>query len=733
MGAGMTGAVRRARDGQGTSAERAALRSLAQLNMLHSLGARLNRLNDVREIADAITAELRTLIDYHNCRIYLLQPNGETLVPVVFRGQLTEYEGETYEELVTKVGEGITGHVALTGKSFYTPDANQVPFAVQIPGTPDIDESILAVPLLVGDRATGVIVLSNLGIDQFDEQDMRLLEVLASHAAVAFENARLFQMEREAGETSAALLELSQALTGVHDVGTVLDRVVAAVPSFMPTSIAGTYVRDPETGVFDVTAQRIVDPTRLNLALPAEIDAGTAATFLLSLEEPFVLTKDLAPNVPPEYRFDDPPRDALVAPLRWEPDGFGAMVLVAPDELTSFTQRDLRLARGVADIASLALGSARRFHELERFHELVESLEAIFWEADPATFRFTFLSRRAALALGSRESGEAPREWSDHVHPEDRGAALTALRTAIEEGSDHTLEYRALGREGETIWLRDLVHVVRDPQRGTASLRGLMVDITQRKRAEQALRRSERKYSEAFRREREATQRLRALDEMKNTFLEAVSHDLRTPLTSILGSAITLEQASPSLAHEDSRDLIRRIAANARKLERLLSDLLDVDRLQRGIVTPQRRPTDVGALVQQVLTESDLLKGRSLELDLEPVVVSIDAAKVERIVENLLANAVRHTPAGTRIWVNARARDGGVLIAVEDEGPGVPSDVRKEVFEPFRQAPGASTPSPGVGVGLSLVAKFAELHGGRAWADERPGGGASFKVFLPGT
>jgi PAS domain S-box-containing protein len=408
------------------------------------------------------------------------------------------------------------------------------------------------------------------------------------------------------------------------------------------------------------------------------------------------------------------------------------LTLSAPDGEAHFSERDLRLARGIADITSLALGSARRFHELVEPLELIESLEAIFWEADPVTFRFSFLSRRAALALGRGEDGQTLREWGDHVHPEDLGAALTALRAAIEEGGDHNLEYRALGREGETIWLRDVIHVVRDPQQGTAALRGLMVDITQRKRAEQALRRSERKHSEAFRREREATQRLRALDDMKNTFLQAVSHDLRTPLTSILGSALTLEQAGTSLAPEDSHDLIQRIAANARKLERLLSDLLDVDRLQRGIVTPQRRPTDVGALVQQVVAESDLLGGRPLELELEPVVISIDAAKVERIVENLVANAARHTPAGTPIWVSARAHDGGVLIAVEDEGPGVPQDIREAVFEPFRQAAGGPIPSPGVGVGLSLVARFAELHGGRAWADERPGGGASFKVFLPG-
>ena len=143
------------------------------------------------------------------------------------------------------------------------------------------------------------------------------------------------------------------------------------------------------------------------------------------------------------------------------------------------------------------------------------------------------------------------------------------------------------------MWVRDLIHVVRG-SKGPRQLRGLMVDITDRKQAEQALRASERKYSEAFRREREAAQQLRALDDMKNTFLEAVSHDLRTPLTSILGSALTLEQSNIDLPKEDAVDLVRRIATNARKLERLLGDLLDLDRLQRGIVSPQRRPTDLG-------------------------------------------------------------------------------------------------------------------------------------------
>jgi signal transduction histidine kinase len=451
-----------------------------------------------------------------------------------------------------------------------------------------------------------------------------------------------------------------------------------------------------------------------------------------------VLTREILATIPEELRGPTGRTDveALVAPLRWEPDGFGAIVVVS-EPSADFSETDVRLIGGIADITSLALGTARRFHELERFHELVEGLDAIFWEADAKTLQFTFLSHRAADILGTTlgDAGSESRYWGDHIVPEDQEVMLRDLRHAAEHGAEHgedfQLEYRAPAPVVGTLWLRDMVHVVRGDDGSPGQLRGLLVDITDRKRAEQALKRSEQTYSDAFRREREATHRLRALDEMKNMFLEAVSHELRTPLTSILGSALTLEQAGGSLRPEDQRDLIVRVAANARKLQRLLGDLLDLDRLQRGIVAPQRRPVDVAEVVGEAVRESDVLKDRSVEIDAEPLIVSVDPAKVERIVENLLANAARHTPPGTRVWVRVESEGDGALVIVEDEGPSVPAESREMIFEPFQQA-GHPNHAPGVGVGLSLVAKFAELHGGRAWLEDRPGGGASFHVLLPG-
>jgi len=231
--------------------------------------------------------------------------------------------------------------------------------------------------------------------------------------------------------------------------------------------------------------------------------------------------------------------------------------------------------------------------------------------------------------------------------------------------------------------------------------------------------------------EREVADGLRQADEMKNTFLTAVSHELRTPLSSILGCAVSLEQRRQlGLSDADVDDLTGRLEANARKLSRLVSDLLDLDRLAQGVVEPRRDPTDVGELVRTIVEETRVAEQRVVHVDVPPLLIEIDAAKVERIVENLIVNSVRHSD-GNELWIRVEPEPDGILIVVEDDGAGVPPELRDRIFEPFTRGR-SSSHAPGVGVGLSIVSNFAKLHGGRAWVEERPAGGASFRVFIPG-
>lgn len=316
--------------------------------------------------------------------------------------------------------------------------------------------------------------------------------------------------------------------------------------------------------------------------------------------------------------------------------------------------------------------------------------------------------------------------WASMLHPEDRDRVLAAESHHFRSKEPLEMEYRALAKDGRLVWVLDEAVVVTDSTGRARYSHGILYDITDRKKVEENLERG-------LQIERQATERLRALDEMKNTFLHAVSHELRTPLAAVLGFALTLEREEVQLEDSERRAIVQRLAVNARKLDQLLSDLLDLDRLDRGILEPRRKPTDVASLVRRVVENSEVLGTRPVRVETQLVVTQLDGPKVERIVENLLVNAARHTPADSTIWVRVTPEEQGVLITVEDQGAGVPAELREQIFEPFRQGPGTPAHSPGVGIGLSLVARFAELHGGRAWVEERPGGGASFKVLLPGS
>ena len=400
------------------------------------------------------------------------------------------------------------------------------------------------------------------------------------------------------------------------------------------------------------------------------------------------------------------------------------------DHATVVRDEDGRIAfsQGVMFDVTERRAAEEQLREAEaRYRAIVEHVPAaIYVDRPDGSMETTYVSPAIEEIMGctpERYLAEPDLWLALMPDQQQRAEMLESYLVAIGEQRSWVGEYLILRPDGREVWVHDETSFVADEDGNPRFLQGVMYDVTERKLAEQALRDSER-------REREAAERLRALDEMKNTFLAAVSHELRSPLTSILGLALTLEQQI--LPAEEQADLLRRLASNSRKLDGLLKDLLDIDRLSRGIVTPKVRATDIGAIVERTVESLDVFGERSILLQAEPVVVPADPPKIERIVENLVMNAVRHTEGDVGIWVRVFPQDGGAVIAVEDDGPGVPADLQNEIFEPFRQGPTVSPHSPGTGIGLSLVAMFADLHGGRAWVQDREGGGASFRVFLPG-
>ncbi|HEY8527024.1 MAG TPA: ATP-binding protein [Acidimicrobiales bacterium] len=285
-----------------------------------------------------------------------------------------------------------------------------------------------------------------------------------------------------------------------------------------------------------------------------------------------------------------------------------------------------------------------------------------------------------------------------------RGAAPEPLvvTLACDQESRPSVELRCVPTEGgQLLWVLD--------------------DVTDREVAEDRLKK-------AIEHERATAAQLRDLNEVRDAFILAVSHDLQAPLAGIVGLAGLLDE-QPRLAAADRRRMISQIRTAAERLLAELRALLDLERLRRGDIGLDQRRVDLADLVREVLGQIDV-GGRRVTLDCAPLMAVVDPVIVGRILTNLLTNAARHTPPESQVWVRCSREPDGLLLVVEDDGPGVPDELQPRVFDLFRRGQRPGGVADGFGVGLALVRQFAELHGGLARVEDRRGGGASFQVLL---
>ena len=224
--------------------------------------------------------------------------------------------------------------------------------------------------------------------------------------------------------------------------------------------------------------------------------------------------------------------------------------------------------------------------------------------------------------------------------------------------------------------------------------------------------------------------RLAAGNSMRTALLAAVSHDLRTPLAGIKAASSALRSGDLALTDADRSELVTTIDESADRLAGLVDNLLDMSRLQAGAVSPALTPSDVPAVAHRALTWLEDADLRRVELDWPPDAPAAlaDPGLLERVVANLVGNAVRHAPAGP-VVLTAGAPDGVVELRVIDHGPGVPDDARERVFEPFQRL-GDAPSGQGVGLGLAVARGLTEAMGGSLTAEDTPGGGLTMVVSL---
>lgn len=227
---------------------------------------------------------------------------------------------------------------------------------------------------------------------------------------------------------------------------------------------------------------------------------------------------------------------------------------------------------------------------------------------------------------------------------------------------------------------------------------------------------------------------LQRTDALRAALLSSVSHDLRTPLTSIKAAASSLLQEEVHWSKEERHGFTQAIEHEADRLNRLVENLLALSRIEGGALTPETEWYPIDELVHDVLGRMEsLLQGREVKLDLPAEIppVKLDYLMIDQVLTNLLENALRYTPASSPIEVTILPNETELLLSVADRGPGIPQSDLERIFQTFYRVIGPARSRGGTGIGLSVCRGLVEAHGGHIWAENRRGGGAVFRVALP--
>jgi PAS domain S-box-containing protein len=293
--------------------------------------------------------------------------------------------------------------------------------------------------------------------------------------------------------------------------------------------------------------------------------------------------------------------------------------------------------------------------------------------------------------------------WVQTIYPDDRPTVEKAVQEAANSGNKLSTEWRVFGHSGKERWLMSIGQPLLDTNGKPTRYIGIVIDITERKQAEQ----------------------------MKDEFIGLVSHELKTPLTVVIGSIYTA--LIEGISKEEASDLLQTAASSAESLAGIVDNLLELSRAQANRLIIRKELIDVAAVAGEVVQK---LRAKSaihhLIVDSTDGLpqVSVDRVRLERVLHNLIDNAIKYSPDGGNITVSIHRKDNNLVLGVKDEGIGISQEDQARLFKPFERlemAPGIT----GVGLGLNVCQRLVDAHGGRIWVESEPGKGSTFFFTLP--
>lgn len=722
----------------------------SKLDALYRLGQTLVLLRDERQIMEAVLEIAEEVLDLQDSEFLLMDEATGELVVVAQRGELYLASGLRLRLDGTR---GITVAAARAAEAVYVPDVRQDPRYVDA-GFPARSE--LAVPVQIEGRLLGVINVESREVDAYSHADARLLSTLASQAALALENAKLYGRERRRVEEMAAVNRVARRVSATLDLQETLDAVVGAAAELVPCTVAEISLWDAGQQMLVLQAVRSTVQEMLpvgEIYPPGEGYTGRVVRHKRPLLVPDVdAREDIQPDLLPGER---PFKAYIGLPLLAGEDLIGTLVLVH-DEAGAFDAEDLRLLEALGGQASVAIRNARLYEELARRHRELAALYAVAEVTNRRLGLQELLQRVLDRVIEvTHAAGGAIRLLDPSVQEVVLAAHQGLSEAYVRAAGRIPLGEEIVGwvvRSGESTLSEDMWT---DPRVTPASLE-LLREVGHRSLVQVPLRVQERVFGtlgvaartpgffdqddlrllnaigqhlavaiDNARLAQEAleAERLAAVGRVAG----AVAHDLRGPLGGIVRSAELL--ARPELSDATRQKLSGAIVATARRLINTAQEILDYTR--GGRMALNRVSCDLSAFLDQVL---EVLRADFSDRGIEVEVnfqyrgpAQLDPDRMAQVVYNVAANARDAMPDGGRLTVSTRQAAQWLELRFADTGPGVPPDLVGRIFEPFF----SHGKREGAGLGLSIARRIVEEHGGQIEVEIPASGGATFVVRLP--
>jgi PAS domain S-box-containing protein len=679
-------------------------RTKALLELLYNVSREVATALDLRTVLQRVLYEVMQNVGGERCSIVVLDDAGKAVDATIVYGK--QFHEHTTQQLRDTMERGLAGWVIRNRKAALVLDTSQDERWLMRPDDA-MDrsgvKSAICVPLLAREKLVGVLTLVHPARNAFSSEQLDLMQAIADQAGIAVLNARLYTESQRQARVMTALAEGAAAMNASLRMEDVYQRILIQTMQALQVETVAVGMLDGEQIVYRAAAGQ-----NAGNILGRKIGLGEGIAGAAAKEGHGVVVPDVHQdkNYGEADKFGGVElRSVVVAPILSQGRLIGIIEAINPIA-KSFDPDALLVMTGIGGLAGTTIQNAQLFERLQaahqRYRELFEdSIEPMLitdWEGR------ILEANRQAILLSGYTSEKLHTLTIDQLHEVNWNRIGIEFETLRE---NRTFSYESsLHREDES-HVPIEVHARRVEFDETDAIQWVLRDITERKE----------------------------LDNLREDLTAMIYHDLRSPLANIVSSLDVLFSMVPEDDKETVQTILRIAENSTDRIQRLVSSLLDVNRLESGQPVADQKVVDPIALIEQaVLDVEPVAKGRrqtvSAKLPDELPRIWVDEDMARRVLINLMENSVKYTPPEGQLEVGAYPEEQWVHMWVKDNGPGIPAAEQERVFDKFTRLRGA-TKSSGLGIGLAFCRLAVLGHGGRIWVESEPGKGSVFHFTFP--